>query len=79
MIIVASAAAGAAVGVVTAAVTAAVDQKKYDDEKPDHVVVVENIAKTAHNILPSPFGTATLSKSKFRKKKRFLPLSVIIL
>ena len=47
-------AAGAAVtGEAGAAtVTAAGDQKEYDDEKPDHVVVIENIAKTIHTYPP---------------------------
>ena len=49
MIIVAAAAVAAAV---TAAVTATGDQKEYDDEKPDHVVVIEKIAKTIHKYPP---------------------------
>ena len=36
----------------TAAVTVAAEgyQKKYDDEKPDNIVVIENITKTIHKI-----------------------------
>ena len=69
MIITATAAVADATTVATA-IAAAGDQKEYDDEKPDHVVVIENIAKTIHNILHV--------KSKFRKEN-FIPLSVIIL
>ena len=40
------------IGTATAAVTVAAEcyQKKYDDEKPDNIVVIENIAKTIHKI-----------------------------
>ena len=36
----------------TATVTVATEryQKKYDDEKPDNIVIIENIAKTIHKI-----------------------------
>ena len=49
VIIYASAAVAATVTVsVTAAVTAAIEQKEYDDQNPDDVVVIKNIAKTIH-------------------------------
>jgi hypothetical protein len=35
-----------------ATVAAAGDQKEYDNEKPDHIVVIENIAKTIHKYPP---------------------------
>ena len=35
-----------------AAVAAAGDQKEYDNEKPNHVVVIENIAETIHKYPP---------------------------
>ena len=44
-------ACGATAAAVAATVTAAGEQKEYDDENPDHIVVIENIAKTIHNIL----------------------------
>ena len=50
-----------------ATVAAAGDQKEYDNEKPNHVVVIENIAETIHNILPSP-SYSDFIKSEFRKK-----------
>ena len=75
MIIVA-AAAGIEAGAVAAAVAAAGDQKENDDKKPDHVVVIENIAETIHSILPSP-KAAISSKSKF-ERKAFALLSVTI-
>ena len=78
MIIVAAATgveAGTAAG--AAAGAAAGDQKENDDQKPDHVVVIENIAETIHSILPSP-KTAIFSKSKF-ERKAFAFLSVTIL
>ena len=43
--------AAAVAAAVAATVTAAGEQKEYDDENPDHIVVIENIAKTIHNIL----------------------------
>ena len=62
-----------AVGRAATAVAAAGDQKENDDEKPDHVVVIENIAETIHNILPSP-SYGDFIKSEFRKKGFSLPL-----
>jgi hypothetical protein len=59
-----------------ATVAAAGDQKEYDNEKPNHVVVIENIAETIHSILPSP-KAAISSKSKF-ERKAFAFLSVTI-
>ena len=40
------------IGTVAAAVTVATEryQKKYDDEKPDNIVIIKNIAKTIHKI-----------------------------
>ena len=35
-----------------AAVAAAGDQKEYDNEKPDHIIVVKNIAETIHKYPP---------------------------
>lgn len=35
-----------------AAVATAGDQKENDDEKPDHVVVIKNIAETIHKYPP---------------------------
>ncbi len=53
VIIYASAAIAATVTVsVTAAVTAAIEQKEYDDQNPDDVVVIKNIAKTIHKYPP---------------------------
>ena len=51
MIITATAAVADATTVATA-IAAAGDQKEYDDEKPDHVVVIEKIAKTIHKYPP---------------------------
>ena len=58
-----------AVGRAATAVAAAGDQKENDDEKPDHVVVIKNIAETVHKYPPFAVETAISSKSKFRKKK----------
>ena len=70
-------AAATAIEACAATVAAAGDQKEHDDEKPDHVVVIENIAETIHNILPSPY-TAISSKLN-SERKAFAFLSVIIL
>jgi hypothetical protein len=45
-------AAVAARGRIAATVAAARDEKEHDDEKPDHVVVIENIAETIHKYPP---------------------------
>ena len=42
--------AGAIAGAAT--VAAAGDQKEYDNEKPDHIIVVKNIAETIHKYPP---------------------------
>ena len=46
-----------ATAAITATVTVAAQryQKKYDDEKPDNIVIIENIAKTIHKKYP-PFA-----------------------
>ena len=63
----------------TATVAAAGDQKEYDNEKPDHVVVIENIAETIHKYPPFAAQDGDFIKSRFRKEKAFLFLSVPIL
>ena len=64
--------------VCAATIATAGDQKEYDNEKPDHIVVIENIAKTIHKYPPSPLN-GDFIKSEFRKEKAFLFLSVPIL
>lgn len=49
--IIAATATAARIAVATA-VAAAGDQKKYDDEEPDYVVIIEKIAKTIHKYPP---------------------------
>ena len=69
----------AAATAVTVAVAATGDQKEYDDEKPDHVVVIKNIAETVHNILPSPTYGDFIKIKISERKSDLLSLSVIIL
>ena len=46
-------ATAAATRIATAtAIAAAGDQKKYDDEEPNYVVIIEKIAKTIHKYPP---------------------------
>ena len=66
----------------TATVTVAAEgyQKKYDDEKPDNIVVIENIAKTIHKISSlRRHGRRFHQSVNSIVKSVWLSLSVIIL
>ena len=45
-------ATAAVAATVAVTVTAAVDQKEYDNENPDDIIVIKNIAETVHKYPP---------------------------
>ena len=52
VIIVVIHATAAVAATVAVTVTAAVDQKEYDNENPDDIIVIKNIAETVHKYPP---------------------------